>query len=126
MIVSSLRLEGVQMAGFSKFGSYTGNGSTDGPFVYLGFRPKWIMVKSSSYSAADTHWHMLDTSRNTANPEDKFLNANTGGAEDTYTFFDILSNGFKLRQNGASFNGSGTTYIYAAFAEHPFKNSNAR
>jgi hypothetical protein len=115
-----------EIAGFSKFGSYTGNGSTDGPFIYLGFRPKFVMVKSSSYSAADTHWHILDTSINTYNVASLFLNANTSGAQDNYPFFDILSNGLKFRQNGGSFNGSGTTYIYMAFAENPFKNANAR
>jgi hypothetical protein len=111
--------------GFSQFGSYTGNASADGPFVYLGFRPKFVMIKNSS-SASD--WLLLDTSRNTYNVANAALFADLSNAEDTsVSFLDILSNGFKVRfAGGAGINASGATFIYAAFAENPFKYANAR
>lgn len=113
------------IAGYSKFGSYTGNGSTDGPFVYLGFRPRWIMFKKSS---ATSNWSIVDTSRDTFNVTDNPLLPNTSGAETTSTsisgaFLDILSNGFKLRGNSGDINDNTATYIYAAFAENPFNYS---
>ena len=115
-----------EVAGFSKFGSYTGNGSTDGPFVYLGFRPRFILIKSSS---AVQSWHMIDTARDTYNLAGQGLDANTSAAEYTPASsgypMDILSNGFKIRYASEP-NVSGATYIYAAFAENPFKNSLAR
>jgi hypothetical protein len=113
------------VAGFSAFGSYTGNGSSDGPFVYLGFRPRWLLVKSSSIA---TNWYLLDTSRNTYNESKQYLYPNLSDAEFTDTYgFDILSNGFKVRgPTGYGTNNSGGTYIYAAFAENPFKYANAR
>lgn len=109
-----------EVAGYSKFGSYVGNGSADGPFVYCGFRPRWIMVKSST-SAQD--WKLLDTARNTYNSTDSLIAANTSGAEDTNAVynFDILSNGFKPRNTYGYANTSGATYIYAAFSEVGFK-----
>jgi len=121
-----------EVAGFSKFGSYTGNGSTDGPFVYLGFRPKFVMIKCSS--ASGTNWTVYDTSRNPSNVSDLVIYANSSSAEAsgiTYPHaIDILSNGFKTRNYDATYgvniNTSGATYIYAAFAENPFKNSLAR
>jgi hypothetical protein len=115
-----------EIAGFSKFGSYTGNGSTDGPFVYTGFRPKWIMVKRTDSTGM---WSLWDTSRNTFNSTNLLLQANTSDAETSGTFtnpFDLLSNGFKLRDTSLQINASGGTYIYAAYAENPFKNANAR
>jgi hypothetical protein len=113
-----------EIAGFSKFGSYTGNGSADGPFVYLGFRPEFIMVKSSS-SVAD--WNMWDTSRSPYNQGGQTLWANLTNVEYTAAvFYDILSNGFKLRDTNAESNANTQTYIYMAFAENPFKNANAR
>jgi hypothetical protein len=113
-----------EIAGFSKFGSYTGNGSTDGPFVYLGFRPKFIMLKNAS---AANNWVMYDTSRNTFNVMPNILYANLANAEaGGNAIVDALSNGFKLRNTFADHNGSGNTIIYAAFAENPFKNANAR
>jgi hypothetical protein len=112
-----------EIAGFSKFGSYTGNGSTDGVFVYTGFRPKFIMIKVTDTTA---NWYMVDTARNTYNVVDKYLLASTSGAEGTFTTMDILSNGFKFRGSDASFNQSANNYIYMAFAENPFKNANAR
>jgi hypothetical protein len=113
-----------EIAGFSKFGSYTGNGSTDGPFVYLGFRPRWVMLKRID-STGD--WFILDTSRDTYNVAGNVLYPNLSNAESGVVWFnDILSNGFKLRVTGANQNASGGTYIYAAFAENPFKYANAR
>jgi hypothetical protein len=112
-----------EIAGFSKFGSYTGNGSSDGPFVYTGFRPKFWMVKRTD--AAST-WFLLDSSRNLYNVEDRPLLPNATDAEFTYTTLDFLSNGFKVRNTGADINASGGNYIYMAFAENPFKNSLAR
>jgi hypothetical protein len=111
--------------GFSKFGSYTGNASTDGPFVYTGFRPAWVMIKRSS---AVNNWVIQDTSRSVYNVSQNNIYADSSGAEASYVseLTDILSNGFKQRGTGISMNGSGSTYIYMAFAENPFKNSLAR
>ena len=113
-----------EVAGFSKFGSYTGNGSTDGPFVYCGFRPRFVMIKSSSLGSTD--WFMLDSSRNTYNVANSLLLADSSGAESTATVLDFNSNGFKLRDASNGDNAVSQTYIYAAFAENPFKNSLAR
>jgi hypothetical protein len=112
-----------EIAGFSKFGSYTGNGSTDGPFIFTGFRPKFIMIKCTSN--ADS-WYMLDTSRSTYNETNQRLFANASSAESSGDAMDILSNGFKNRSNTTINNLNGGTYIYAAFAENPFKNALAR
>jgi hypothetical protein len=112
--------------GFSKFGSYTGNGSADGVFVYTGFRPAFVMVKATS-TAND--WFMYDTKRNTYNVVDNILVANGSNSESGVALaarnMDILSNGFKCRGNDGG-NLSGQTHIYMAFAEQPFKFSNAR
>jgi len=113
-----------EVAGYSKFGSYTGNGSTDGTFVYTGFRPRWVLIKCSS--AAGTGWYVYDTVRNTYNVMDLYLRPDVSDAETTFTTLDCLSNGFKLRTSNSQFNGSGSTYIFAAFAENPFKNALAR
>jgi len=115
-----------QIAGYSAFGSYTGNGSTDGPFVYLGFRPRLVLVKESS--SAGNNWVIYDTARDTFNECSKILYPNASNAEfDGSTVnLDILSNGFKPRDNWGGNNNSGSTYIYAAFAENPFKYANAR
>ena len=111
--------------GYSKFGSYYGNGSADGPFVYTGFRPAWIMTKKTN---STSQWGITDTARSTYNVAKETLEANTSSAESSGTAYqiDILSNGFKLRDSDDARNGSGDTYIYMAFAENPFKNSNAR
>ena len=112
-----------EIAGFSKFGSYTGNGSADGPFVFTGFRPKFILIKSTGVES----WSIVDTSRSLFNKEDASLFPNLSNAEGTgNTVSDILSNGFKLRNTWAGSNTSAQTYIYMAFAENPFKNANAR
>jgi hypothetical protein len=112
------------VAGYSAFGSYTGNGSADGPFVYTGFRPRWVMIKRTD--TPGTGWIIFDSSRDPYNVGDSRLFANTSDAEVTNADIDTLSNGFKLRFPGTVFNGSGNTYIYAAFAEHPFQYARAR
>ena len=112
------------VAGYSAFGSYTGNGSTDGPFVYCGFRPRYVMIKVSSGTTGD--WELYDTSRDTYNASSKEIWANSSNAERSVIPIDILSNGFKPRDSSSNTNGSGFTYIYMAFAENPFKYANAR
>jgi len=112
--------------GYSKFGSYTGNGSTDGPYVHCGFRVGWLMVKRTD---SLNSWFIADTAREPNNPAFvKTLSANLSNAEsnDSAQAIDFLSNGFKVRTNQAFANASGGTYIYMAFAEQPFKFSNAR
>jgi hypothetical protein len=113
------------VAGFSAFGSYTGNGSTDGPFVYTGFRPAYILLKNSSSSGYN--WDVIDNKRNTYNVVDNHLFPDTSGAEQTLATnqIDFVSNGFKNR-TGNFLNVNGQTYVYAAFAENPFKYSLAR
>lgn len=112
--------------GFSKFGSYTGNGSTDGPFVNCGFKPAFVMTKKSNGSG---NWYMWDNKRNiSANGDAGLLYAETDSAESDYNAagVDLLSNGFKLRNSDSSDNGSSDTIVYVAFAENPFKNALAR
>ena len=113
------------VVGYSSMGSYVGNGSADGPFCFTGFRPRFLLLKASS---STSHWHMMDTSREPYNQMDTNLFANLSNAELTDPDFriDFLSNGFKLRTSGPSMNGSGVTYIYAAFAESPFQYARAR
>jgi hypothetical protein len=113
-----------EVAGYSKFGSYTGNGSTDGPFVYCGFRPRFVMVKITS--ATTGSWCIWDTSRTAYNPDGTLLLADSSGAELSPYSIDVLSNGFKLRSVNQSWNNSSEPYIYAAFAENPTKYSLAR
>jgi len=112
-----------EVKGYSKFGSYTGNGSNDGPFVYTGFRPSFIMYKNTSRSTAGAIWWMWDTTRDTRNPTDLYLRANDSLAEGSFDSLDILSNGFKLRTSDGGQNASGETIIYMAFAENPFVTS---
>jgi hypothetical protein len=120
--------------GYSAFGSYTGNGSADGPFVYTGFRPAFIMVKASSGgSAASANWLILDTTRNTYNVTNNKLAPNLSEAENGASIgtsadnnYDLLSNGFKARTTNGSSNENGTTFIYMALASNPFKYSLAR
>jgi len=109
--------------GFSAFGSYTGNGSATGPFVYTGFRPKFLMIKRTD---AISSWSMIDSSRTQYNPVGEFINADTTGAGSVYSGLNFLSNGFANIWSDVSTNASGGTYIYMAFAENPFKYSNAR
>ena len=116
------------VAGYSSFGSYTGNGSADGPFVYTGFRPRWIMVKNTSLGTINDYWVLFDAARNGYNVTEQILIPNLSDAEGTSTNngIDLLSNGFKWRATHTSRNASGSTYIYAAFAESPFQFSRAR
>ena len=109
--------------GFSAFGSYTGNGSADGTFVYLGFRPRFVLFKRTDTT---NNWLIIDSVRGPYNSDQNRLFPNLSNAEDTSENFDLLSNGFKLRDAAGSQNASGGTYIYAAFAENPFKNALAR
>jgi hypothetical protein len=110
-----------EIAGYSKFGSYTGNGSADGPFVYLGFRPAfWIMKRTDTTG----EWFCFDSARDTANPESNYLKPYDSAAEASFASLDFLSNGFKIRQSGFSTNGG--TFIYMCFASNPFKYSLAR
>lgn len=109
--------------GYSAFGSYIGNGAADGPFVYLGFRPKWVFFKRIDTTG---NWFVLDVVRNTYNVMDKELYLDQYNAEYTFTDIDFVSNGFKLRTTGGDRNGSTNKFIYAAFAEIPFNFSRAR
>jgi hypothetical protein len=112
------------IAGYSAFGSYTGNGSADGPFVYLGFRPKFVLIKNTTnYS-----WIIWDSARGAynLNNADLFPDLNIAEFISTTDVIDMLSNGFKARATGLGLNGSGNSIIYAAWAENPFKNALAR
>jgi len=110
--------------GYSKVGSYTGNGSADGTFVHCGFRPAYVMVKDTTVSH---HWWVWDTARrNTYNEMDEALVPNLSVTTQAPLPVDSLSNGFKFRTSNTQMNTSGNTYIYLAFAEHPFKYTNAR
>ena len=108
--------------GYSKFGSYIGNGSTDGTFVYTGFKPAFVMAKYTSGAGED--WKMMDSKRNPSNVTNKILAANTNVAEATSSYLDLLSNGFKIRSTTGSLNNSGGSYIYMAFAEAPLVGTN--
>jgi hypothetical protein len=115
------------VAGYSAFGSYEGNNTTNGPFVYTGFKPRWVLIKNIDSSTQE--WVILDTARNTFNVTGKVLYANTAGAEQDLgavndRHIDILSNGFKVNR-GDPLNQA-ATHIFAAFAEHPFKTARAR
>jgi hypothetical protein len=109
----------------TKVGRYTGNGSTDGPFVYTGFRPAWILIK---YSNGSQDWTLFDSKREGFNETDKYLHPSASAAEGDYDTLevDLLSNGFKCRGPYNHINASGGTYIFLAFAETPFKYANAR
>ncbi|MDP6583287.1 MAG: hypothetical protein QF535_01440, partial [Anaerolineales bacterium] len=111
--------------GYSKVGSYTGNGATDGPFIYTGFRPAWYMIRRVD-SAPPTGWMIEDNKRLGYNVANRDLIANLNVNEQPDDRTDMLSNGFKIRATSNNFNNSGGTYIYLAFAESPFKTSNAR
>ena len=116
-----------EVAGYSKFGTFEGNDNVNGPFIYCGFRPRFFMAKNidATYS-----WYIFDTARSTYNWSDKVLYPDLNSAETTSgagDAFDIVSNGIKLRGDGSNtINASGNTYVFAAFAESPFKYANAR
>jgi hypothetical protein len=113
------------VAGYSSFGSYVGNGvQPDGPFIYTGFKPAFLMIKSSS--AGLDGWFIMDNKRPSNNLVNKYLYANTSDSEADANICDFCANGFKIRYNYAGINQNGATYIYAAFAEHPFQSSRAR
>mgnify|MGYP006270640773 CR=1 FL=1 len=118
-----------EIEGFSKFGSYVGNSSTDGVFVYTGFRPALVIIKRTDTTDS---WAIFDSSRDSANPVERLLRAESSNAEATmtslvsYPFGDLLSNGFKIRNTSTIDNTSGGSYIFAAFAESAFSYSNAK
>jgi hypothetical protein len=111
------------VVGYSSFGSYTGNGSVDGPFVYTGFRPRWILVKASSRTS---NWFVYDAARLGYNSANYLLYADSSNQEDISDWIDILSNGFKLRTTNLGINQSGAMLVFAAFAEAPFQYARAR
>jgi hypothetical protein len=116
-----------EINGFSKFGSYISNNATDGPFVYTGFRPRWLMVKRAIAGSGTGGWFMYDAARNSYNVMDNYMFAESTAGEATLAVFDFTSNGFKIRSNNVHVNTTaGDTYIYMAFAEHPFKYALAR
>ena len=115
-----------EVAGYSKFGSYVGNGSSSGPFVFLGFRPAWILVKRTNSSE---NWALWDSKRTGVNPNGRLLRPDSStdeGGDVSAHRIDMLSNGFRLKNSDSKGNGSGDTYVFFAFAEAPFKNSRAR
>ena len=112
-----------EVAGYTKFGKYTGNGSTDGTFVFVGFRPAMIIIKNIS---TNQNWRIFDNKRSPFNTVDKPLTPDSNGAESTADDIDFVSNGFKHRSSGNKVNSGGKTYIFLAFAEAPFKNARAR
>ncbi len=109
--------------GYSKFGIYTGNGSSDGTFIFLGFKPAFFMFRQVTYS---DNWYMYDNKRDTMNPTDQELNPSNSQSEASSHDIDFLSNGVKMRTNNSSWNYNNYNYIYLAFAESPFKNARAR
>ena len=114
------------VVGYSSMGSYVGNGSADGPFVYTGFRPRWIMVKCVDSAQ---NWFMLDTARNTYNAVNSYLMANSSSAEDANNSTvntDFTSNGFKVRATTSNLNNNAQNYVFAAFAESPLQYARAR
>jgi hypothetical protein len=114
-----------EVQGFSKFGTYTGNNNADGPFVYTGFRPAFVMVKRTDSTGG---WRMLDNKRNSYNGQYSTLVADTTEvdytANDDFGNTDLLANGFKIKLDFAQVNASGGSFVYMAFAEAPFVNSN--
>jgi len=109
--------------GYSKFGKYEGNGNANGTFVYTGFRPAFVITKRTD-STTGSYWVIYDNKRDTFNPLDRYLYAYSNTSENTGTNLDFLSNGFKPTVSNVIHNASGGTYIYMAFAENPFVNSN--
>jgi hypothetical protein len=110
------------ITGFSKVFTYEGNGSNDGPFIYCGFRPRFVMLKNADGANS---WFILDTDRSTYNPLSKRLSPNVTSAESDSTVLDFISNGIKLRNSNAEWNTNANTYVGIAFADQPYKYSNA-
>jgi hypothetical protein len=125
-----------EISGFSAFGRYTGNGSTNGPFVHTGFRPKFIMIKNATTGGVSRNWAFIDSVRSYANVGNHTLAANLSDSSSSFgtgvdvfgtaNMIDLLSNGFKIRDTGTFANSTGADYIYMAFAEMPFKYARAR
>ncbi|HEX2859644.1 MAG TPA: SPRY domain-containing protein [Alphaproteobacteria bacterium] len=113
-----------EVPGFSKFGTYTGNGSADGAYVNLGFKPALVIIKRTDSTG---NWFVLDTARNLYNPDgnEVFYNLTSASNSNAATDLDVVSNGFKIRNTNSDYNGSGATYVYAAFAAQPAKYSRA-
>ena len=104
--------------GYSAFGSYIGNGSTDGTFVETGFKPAWVLLKR--HTDGGNYWELRDNKRNPYNPVDERLFSNRNDVKSVGEAHDFLSNGFKIRDSNAGSNNDGKVYIYMAFAERPF------
>lgn len=116
-----------EVPGFSRFSYYIGNGNVDGPFVWCGFRPRWLLVKNVDTGA--TLWIVVDAGRDTHNPTNDILypgDNSPEGSDNPNMTFDFLANGFKVREDDIKINASGDRYVFMAFAEHPFKYANAR
>ena len=110
--------------GYSKFGKFRGNANADGPFIYTGFKPSWLMIKNIGASGTGYHWYIWDNKRDTINVMDNTLHADEANAENTFDQdIDFVSNGFKLRGSGVGMNPNSHDAIYMAFAEHPFVSS---
>ena len=109
--------------GYSKFGTFRGDGQTDGPFIYTGFKPAWVMTKNSSSAGG---WAIMDAGRNPNNVQNKYLIANTADVQATGSSFDIdsNSNGFKIRANNGNINANGDSILYMAFAENTLVGTN--
>ena len=107
--------------GYSRFGGYTGNGTADGAFIYTGFRPAFVLIKSTSGAGS---WAMFDDKRDGYNVDNDHVSANTTEVEQTDNTIDIVSNGFKARNTTNQVNGSGWIYVYMAFAKNPIVSSN--
>jgi|TARA_B100000085_G_scaffold81907_1_gene73865 hypothetical protein len=112
------------LEGACKAGSYVGNGNADGPFIHVGFRVSWIMIRNKD--DAGEHWEIWDSVRDPDNVVTKRLRASSTGTEASSTFMDFVANGVKLRNTSGGYNSSGKTFIYLAFADQPFKFANAR
>jgi hypothetical protein len=115
------------ISAFSVFGNYSGNSSTDGPFIYTGFRPRFILVKDRS-AAGGTKWVVMNSSVNSSNVANNFISPNITSSQQTFGVggVDFLSNGFKIRTTSTEMNASGNVMIYSAFAENPFAFALAR
>jgi hypothetical protein len=125
-LLNNLALVFTSVEGYSAFGSYTGNSSTDGPFIALSFRPKWLLIRE--ITSGTNSWQIQDAERDPYNVSNTRLvpNSTAGDSSNAVFNLDMLSNGFKLRTSNDSHNSSSYTYIWAAFAEHPFKIARAR
>ena len=115
-----------EIEGYSKIGTYTGNGNADGPFVYCGFKPAFLMIKITSPTGQERDWHIYDSTREPTNPLGYNLRPSASVEEQNEPGFDFLSNGFKVRSNYTFSNHNTGTFMFMAFAESPFKYANAK